>query len=1106
VKDVIPDMFHHVFPFEVFNDVQTECIDAFTTRNNMVISAPTGSGKTALFELAICKEISSAIVAQDIHNPSSPRLVGKIVYLAPTRSLCAEKEVEWMNKFTRFGLQIKHVFGDSFDAVRSPVDVVNLDMILCTPEKWDAMTRREKNQGHEPMLLVSSVVLLLVDEVHHISDSRGAALEAVIAGMMLASDKIRKSATSFRDQGASGQASEKRLRIIAASATIPNIDEIAVWLRTDTATSCKTFPESHRPVPLQTKVLGYSMRNQWTFAHYLDKRLLQVIMEYSNNRPALVFCTSRQSTHCGASALVGCIHSQASLGSTIFQNIFTDALSGYQKALLAEKAAQCCSMPNRDILMHGIAVHHSDIATQDRTLIENMFRQKLIRVLFATTTLAQGVNLPAHLVIIKSTSVYSMGTMQEYDRNTIFQMMGRAGRPQYDVKGVAVIMTENNKVREYERICAGEYGNVESQLEQCLPELLNAEVARYVIVDVPTAVLWYRCTFLFVRMKMDYRGRLQDLEADVKGTLVKILQDLAKYRMLSFDEDGFGLQPCPSGLVMSRLYMSLDTMKLFAKEAGRLTSPADALKLISKAKEFQECLCIRRSERKNMRKLNDAVRYPIKTKLKSTEENIYILLQANLGDCIDTIADDIGLKNMARKVYILSGRISKTLSSCILGNVDSATFTSMHAALQVSRALQVNSFWDGGHVVRQLEGVGPGLARLLINAGVQSISSLVQMGPRQIEKVLGKNPPFGDKLLRGVWNIPCFQVVVKELTASYKSGPGDSISSSLHICIQLQDWNFDASASSSKFGLAETTETSAGFVLVGAHGENVMFHEHFSLGKGKPITFMVPIPQARRRESCRRWIDVVVGPENYIGVDFHVRVRVNSSGHSYESGIQEESVFEINDGRRTLRRMPSLGPIDADDKFHAEKLSEILPAACKRKNPPDLRVQRIEPTPSFLTKQHTYCLEKSPSESIPMCTTNQITKQRHWLQVDELSDGVDMKLKKSRLAGTRLAPFFGFDDIRSEPQPDCSYREYNLPATRDISSRMNEPCGNENRRPDDTNDHDQIIELLENTQSSRFPPWLLSAKGIDFQNKTYNADIALAENESHDSMLRENNY
>nr|GMC93512.1 DExH-box ATP-dependent RNA helicase DExH17 isoform X4 [Ipomoea batatas] len=94
---------------------------------------------------------------------------------------------------------------------------------------------------------------------------------------------------------------------------------------------------------------------------------------------------------------------------------------------------------------------------KDRNLIEGLFLNSDLQVLCTTNTLAQGINLPAHTVIIKSTQHFNQekGLYMEYDRSMILQMCGRAGRPQFDDAGVVVIMTRKETVHLYENLLNG---------------------------------------------------------------------------------------------------------------------------------------------------------------------------------------------------------------------------------------------------------------------------------------------------------------------------------------------------------------------------------------------------------------------------------------------------------------------------------------------------------------------------------------------------------------------------------------------------------------------------------------------------------------------------
>ncbi|RVE49498.1 hypothetical protein evm_005839 [Chilo suppressalis] len=93
------------------------------------------------------------------------------------------------------------------------------------------------------------------------------------------------------------------------------------------------------------------------------------------------------------------------------------------------------------LVLAGVGCHHAGLLYEERFNIEQAFRNRNLPILITTTTLAMGVNLPAHLVIVKNTQQYVNGAYQEYSISTVLQMLGRAGRPQFDTDATAVIMT-----------------------------------------------------------------------------------------------------------------------------------------------------------------------------------------------------------------------------------------------------------------------------------------------------------------------------------------------------------------------------------------------------------------------------------------------------------------------------------------------------------------------------------------------------------------------------------------------------------------------------------------------------------------------------------------
>lgn len=222
----LPDRFRSIFPFPVFNAIQSKCFEAvYNGDQNIVLSSPTGSGKTAIMELAICKLVAT------IKDSNF-----KVVYQAPTKSLCSERVRDWRPKFASLDLQCAELTGDTdHSQLRS---VQNASIIITTPEKWDSMTRKWKDH----MRLIQLVKLFLIDEVHFLKESRGATLEAIVSRMKSVGSNIR---------------------FIALSATVPNSEDIAAWLGRDPTNQHlpahrERFGEEFRPVKLQKFVYGYA--------------------------------------------------------------------------------------------------------------------------------------------------------------------------------------------------------------------------------------------------------------------------------------------------------------------------------------------------------------------------------------------------------------------------------------------------------------------------------------------------------------------------------------------------------------------------------------------------------------------------------------------------------------------------------------------------------------------------------------------------------------------------------------------------------------------------------------------------------------------------------
>lgn len=262
----LPAPFRSSFNFRYFNSLQSECFPVcFHSDANMVVSAPTGSGKTVIFELCILR-LLSRFLSEDgrlVHTNGTL----KTIYIAPSKALVQEKVRDWNQKFGSWGINCLELTGDNeFYNTRN---IQEADIILTTPEKFDAVTRYRAKDGG--LSFFSDIALLLIDEVHLLNDPRGAVLEAIVSRIkMLAHNPELKSS------------SLAHVRFLAVSATIPNIEDLAEWLKVPVR-GVKRFGEEMRPVKLTTKVFGMHICHDSPFTIYVSYQVLYFPNPFDQN-------------------------------------------------------------------------------------------------------------------------------------------------------------------------------------------------------------------------------------------------------------------------------------------------------------------------------------------------------------------------------------------------------------------------------------------------------------------------------------------------------------------------------------------------------------------------------------------------------------------------------------------------------------------------------------------------------------------------------------------------------------------------------------------------------------------------------------------------------
>lgn len=384
---------------------QEEAIQAGALEGkNIVLASPTASGKTLIAALCCLKHVLE-------RN-------GKAIYLAPLRALASEKFDDF-HVFT----QLRKPDGRKVSVGISTGDfdsadqwLARNDIIITTNEKADSLLRHRAKW-------MDDISLVVADEVHLLNEAeRGPTLEVVLARLMEVNPAMQ---------------------VLALSATMGNVDEIASWLKAQYVIT------EWRPVSLKEGVLLHDeIQYKDGSARKIDRKTSADAVNLAlntvrNGGQALVFASSRKNAVGLAKKIADQTGKELSkLAKKGLEREAEKVRSADEKTRLSEELAQLVSC--------GAAFHHAGLAGAHRKIIEDLFRQGRIKVLTATPTLAFGMNLPARVVIVQDYRRWEPGygnypiSVLEYK-----QMAGRAGRPKYDRVGESILIAKTADEADY---------------------------------------------------------------------------------------------------------------------------------------------------------------------------------------------------------------------------------------------------------------------------------------------------------------------------------------------------------------------------------------------------------------------------------------------------------------------------------------------------------------------------------------------------------------------------------------------------------------------------------------------------------------------------------
>jgi len=612
--DEMPEWMHPAFKgMNSLNRIQSRIYSTAIGKDiNLLVCAPTGAGKTNVAMLTLLHEVGKfyddKTKAVDLKRMKAEM---KLVYIAPMKALVQEVVSNFSQRLTAaYGIVVRELSGDQ---QLSRSEIAETQLIVTTPEKWDIVTRKAGDRAYTQL-----VRLVIIDEIHLLHNERGAVLEAIVA-------------RNLRQQELTQQA----VRLVGISATLPNYQDVALFLRVPLDTGLFFFDNSFRPVPLQQQYIGITetkaiKRFQKSNEICYDKTIAALVR--NPNDQLLIFVHSRKETAKTCRAMY-----ELAMERNELDKFLSPDKPEAREVLQTEVEENVQSKDLKEFLPYGFAVHHAGMSRSDRNLVEDLFKAGYIKSLVCTATLAWGVNLPAHSVIIKGTQVYdpSKGRWTELSQLDLLQMLGRAGRPQYDTEGEGIIITTHKELQFYLSLINCQLP-IESQLVSKLADCMNAEVVMGTIQSIADAAKWIRYTYLYVRMARNpqqYGITLEEYESD-KSLLAYRLNlahtaamQLDKSQLVRYDRRTGHIQVTPLGRVSAHYYIPHDSMEIYNEFMKPNMGDIDIFHLFSLSKEFSNII-VRNEEKMELVQLGDKVPIPIKESIEEPSAKVNVLLQS----------------------------------------------------------------------------------------------------------------------------------------------------------------------------------------------------------------------------------------------------------------------------------------------------------------------------------------------------------------------------------------------------------------------------------------------------------------------------------------------
>ncbi|GAW79840.1 pre-mRNA-splicing helicase BRR2 [Plasmodium gonderi] len=675
---------------EVFTCVNIKKLNAIQSKvyevafknydENMLICAPTGSGKTNIALLCILNVINS----YRLRSGNIERKNFKIVYISPMKALVNEQVQSFNLRLKCLNIKVSELTGDVH---LSSKEIDESQIIVMTPEKFEIISRKWNEK-----ILLQKIKLIIFDEIHLLNEQRGNVLESIISrinryvdntlvfdmstsGVVLGTEEGEEEENNphgIRNDGAKGgmmnpsrsssnsnnlsNIQKRKIRLVGLSATLPNYEDVGIFLRANLERGVFYFDYSFRPVQLEQHYIGLKEKKGIKKYALMNEVTYEKVLEEAGKNQILIFVHSRKETYRTAKILIDKFMKSDNLSRFLMgKKISSEILLSEKEAIVNDEL--------KEILSFGFGIHHAGMKRTDRKLVEDLFSDRHLQVLVSTSTLAWGINLPAHTVIIKGTSVYNIniGDFDELSPMDILQMVGRSGRPQYDKSGKAIIITDHRNLQLYLSL-NNEQLFIESTLLSNIVNVINSEIVLKNIQNFKEAVDWFRYTYLYIRMmknpclygilemteKMDSSEFLENREnmkkmwknADlfmekINKKIYSIIYSafliLEKYDLIKYNKKLNTVSSTYIGKISSYYYIDYRSIDLYNKKLNKHTNEIELLKVFGMSDEFKH-IFVREEEKVELQTIMEKLPIPVKESINIPYTKINILLQLYLSN------------------------------------------------------------------------------------------------------------------------------------------------------------------------------------------------------------------------------------------------------------------------------------------------------------------------------------------------------------------------------------------------------------------------------------------------------------------------------------------